>query len=64
MDFKLINVDDIDHQKVSLIGFAIKANQYVKGFEAVRRLVEKDKIAVVLVNSQISPNTLAKLRHY
>jgi ribosomal protein L7Ae-like RNA K-turn-binding protein len=44
-----------------LIGFAIKSRNAVLGFEAVRRGVKKNKIDLVLLNSNISEYTFKKL---
>ena len=54
----------VEKNAATLIGFAIKARQCVRGFEAVRRAVEKNKVAIVLVNNQISQNSLRKVSHF
>ena len=46
----------ISDQTVALIGFALKSRQVVKGYEAVRRALQRNKLALVLVSSKISKN--------
>ncbi len=62
-DFKNIGTLSIDAQTAALIGFALKARQAVKGFEAVRRSVEKNTVMMVIVDSQLSEKTLKRLQH-
>ncbi|GAB4371202.1 MAG: hypothetical protein Kow0042_13810 [Calditrichia bacterium] len=52
----------IDPKTATLIGFALKANQTVRGFEAVRRSIHKGKLAVILVPHEISAYSLRKLQ--
>ncbi len=51
----------VDEKLSALIGFARKARNTVAGFEAVRRAAQKGKLALVLVDRDISGNTLKKL---
>jgi len=51
----------IDQKLSALIGFARKARYTIAGFEAVRRAAKKGKLALVLVDQDISGNTLQKL---
>lgn len=45
----------------ALIGFARKARQVEAGFEAVRRAIEKQKIAFVLVDESLAENSFKKI---
>ncbi len=53
----------ISDQTVALIGFALKSRQVVKGYEAVRRALQRNKLALVLVSSKISKNGLEKIEN-
>lgn len=51
----------LKQQIFPLIGFAIKSRNAVFGFEAVRRGVKKNRIDLVLLNSNLSEYTAKKL---
>ena len=46
---------------VSLIGFARRSHNLESGFEAVRRGIEKRKIAFVLVDESLAENSFKKI---
>lgn len=54
----------MNKQTVPLIGFALKSKEAVLGFEAVRRAAKKKKIALVLVHSKLSGNSVQKLAKF
>lgn len=45
-----------------LLGLARRAGQLIGGFEAVRRELMRGRMALVLVDEELSDNTLAKVR--
>lgn len=53
----------LDNHSIALIGFAIKAGSVVKGFQALVRAIQADSIAVIILNSQISENSLRKVKN-
>jgi ribosomal protein L7Ae-like RNA K-turn-binding protein len=55
---------NLNQKSISLIGFAIKSGKTVSGFEAVRREIEKNKLNGVLIDSNLSKNSIKKLQLY
>lgn len=51
----------MDPALAALLGFARKARQLEAGFEAVRRGIEKHKIAFVLVDDSLAENSFKKI---
>lgn len=51
----------ISGKTFALVGFAIKAGKTISGFEAVKKVLLQDKIALVLLNHQISENSVKKI---
>ncbi len=51
----------LDPALAALLGFARKARQVEAGFEAVRRGIEKQKIAFVLVDDSLAENSFKKI---
>ena len=51
----------LDKKIIALVGFAIKSGQVVFGFESIRRLLVKNKLAFIMINNQISGNSYKKI---
>ncbi len=51
----------LDSDIIALIGFALKAGQVIRGFDAVCRMAEQKSLSVILLNAGISGNTEKKL---
>ena len=51
----------LDKHLEGLLGLAVKARAAVRGFEAVRRAAAKNKLALILIDSGVSKNTLKKV---
>ncbi len=54
---------NLNKKIITLIGFAIRSRQIVIGFEAVKKSINKKKLALILVNNKISMNTYNKIRN-
>ncbi len=50
-----------DRATAALIGFVIRSKQYVSGYEAVRQSTNKNKIDLILLNNDVSENTIKKV---
>jgi ribosomal protein L7Ae-like RNA K-turn-binding protein len=59
----MIRTIKLDDHSIALIGFAIKAGSIVKGFQALVRAIQANSIAVIILNSQISDNSLRKIKN-
>lgn len=60
----MIHIREMDPSTAALVGFALKAHQMVRGFESVTRAMSKDQLAGILVNDQLSHNTLDRIEKY
>ena len=65
--FKVVKIT-LNSPLASLIGFAKKSRALERGFEGVRRGVEKKKVAFILVDETLAENSFKKItalaRHY
>jgi ribosomal protein L7Ae-like RNA K-turn-binding protein len=53
----------LDKKTETIIGFAIKSRQVAKGFEAVRRAIDKKKLSVIIIDNDLSVKTYNKLNN-
>jgi len=58
--FKVVKIT-LNSPLASLIGFAKKSRALERGFEAVRRGMEKKKVAFVLIDETLAENSLKKI---
>ena len=59
----MIKTIKLDDHTISLIGFAIKAGSIVKGFQALLNAIKANSVAVILLNNQISENSIKKVKN-
>lgn len=54
---------NIDSKATALISFALKAGKVVKGFESVKKSIQNNSIAIILLDAHISRNTINKMEN-
>ena len=54
---------NLDSETSTIISFALKAGKVVKGFESVQKSIRNHSIAIILLDAQISRNTLNKIEN-
>ena len=54
---------ELNDQEITLIGFALRARQMVKGFEGVMHHLRKNKIAFVMLSEDISADSKRKVEN-
>jgi len=59
----MIQTVNIDSKSTTLISFALKAGKVVKGFESVQKSIRNNTIAIILLDSHVSRNTLKKMEN-
>jgi len=59
----MVKTIKLDDHTISLIGFAIKAGSIVKGFQALLNALKANSVAVILLDFQISENSLKKVQN-
>ena len=50
-----------DKHTITMIGFALKSGQIVRGYDAVVQSAARDKLSLIMLESGISANTIQKL---
>jgi ribosomal protein L7Ae-like RNA K-turn-binding protein len=58
-----MNISTLDKKTEAIIGFAIKSRQVAKGYEAVRRAIDKKKLSVIIIDNNLSSKTYNKLNN-
>ncbi|MFZ0390324.1 MAG: hypothetical protein WAN36_07665 [Calditrichia bacterium] len=56
-----ISAAEVDRNTASLIGFALKSRQAVKGFEGVSRAAASGDLDIILFRPELSENTRKKI---
>jgi ribosomal protein L7Ae-like RNA K-turn-binding protein len=59
----MVKTIKLDDHSIALIGFAIKAGTVVKGFQALERAILANSLSVIILNNQISENSLRKIKN-
>ncbi|MBN2364810.1 MAG: hypothetical protein EH225_01500 [Calditrichaeota bacterium] len=59
---KEIHTVNLDIKTETLVGFALKAGQVVRGFDAVRHAAERNSLSLILIKEEISENSEQKLK--
>jgi ribosomal protein L7Ae-like RNA K-turn-binding protein len=57
----MIKPVELDNSTITLIGFALKAGNVVKGWHALVSALQKDSVSLIILNSQISENSQKKV---
>ena len=57
----MLKTVDPDNFTITLIGFALKAGNVVKGWHALVSALQKNSVSLIILNSQISENSQKKI---
>lgn len=60
---KRIKTVNPDKRTITMIGFALKSGQIIRGYEAVLQSAARESLSLILVETGISVNTVQKMNN-